>query len=75
LVPAAKFLVEATKNTFVVPNFVAVTRPFFSVLEIWERVIVFKRHMTLALESVVHCLLFVFVFFVVFACNTAYTFA
>jgi len=26
---AAKFLVEATKNLFVVPNFVAVTIPFF----------------------------------------------
>jgi len=31
LVAAAKFLVEATKNAFVVPNFVAVTKPFFSV--------------------------------------------
>jgi len=26
---AAKFLVVATKNLFVVPNFVAVTKPFF----------------------------------------------
>jgi len=32
LVGAAKFLVAATKNLFVVPNFVAVTKPFFSVL-------------------------------------------
>jgi len=31
LVAAAKFLVEATKNSFVVPNFVAVTKPFFPV--------------------------------------------
>jgi len=31
LVAAAKFLVAATKNLFVVPNFVAVTKPFFSV--------------------------------------------
>jgi len=31
LVAAAKFLVNATKNVFVVPNFVAVTKPFFSV--------------------------------------------
>jgi len=31
LVAAAKFLVEATKNPFVVRNFVAVTKPFFSV--------------------------------------------
>jgi len=31
LVAAAKFLVEATKKLFVVPNFVAVTKPFFSV--------------------------------------------
>jgi len=31
LVAAAKFSVEATKNSFVVPNFVAVTKPFFSV--------------------------------------------
>jgi len=33
LVAAAKFLVEATKNSFVVPNFVAVTKPFFSVYD------------------------------------------
>jgi len=31
LVAAAKFLVAATKNLFVVPNFVAVTKPFFPV--------------------------------------------
>jgi len=31
LVAAAKFLVEATKISFVVPNLVAVTKPFFSV--------------------------------------------
>jgi len=31
LVAAAKFLVEATKNSFVVPNLVAVTKPFFRV--------------------------------------------
>jgi len=29
LVAAAKFLAEATKNPFVVPDFVAVTKPFF----------------------------------------------
>jgi len=29
LVSAAKFLVAATKNLFVVPNFVAVTKLFF----------------------------------------------
>jgi len=29
LVAAAKFLVAATKNLIVVPNFVAVTKPFF----------------------------------------------
>jgi len=29
LVAAAKFLVAATKILFVVPNFVAVTKPFF----------------------------------------------
>jgi len=28
------FLVEATKNSFVVPNFVAVTRPFFFHVEL-----------------------------------------
>jgi len=33
LVAAAKFLAEATKNSFVVPNFVAVTKPFFSVID------------------------------------------
>jgi len=31
LVAAAEFLVAATKNLFVVPNFVVVTKPFFSV--------------------------------------------
>jgi len=31
LVAAAKFLVAATKKLFIVPNFVAVTKPFFSV--------------------------------------------
>jgi len=31
LVAAAKFIVAATKNLFAVPNFVAVTKPFFSV--------------------------------------------
>jgi len=31
LVAAAKFLVAATKNLFVVPNFAAVTKLFFSV--------------------------------------------
>jgi len=30
-VAAAKFLIEATKNSFVAPNFVAVTKPFFPV--------------------------------------------
>ena len=29
MVAAAKYLVEATENSFVVPNFVAVTKPFF----------------------------------------------
>jgi len=31
LVAAAKFLVAATKNLFAIPNFVTVTKPFFSV--------------------------------------------
>jgi len=31
LVAAAKFLVAATKNLFVAPYFVAVTKPFFFV--------------------------------------------
>jgi len=31
LVAAAKFLVAATKILFVVPNFIALTKPFFSV--------------------------------------------
>jgi len=34
LVSAAKILVAATKNLFVVPNFVAVTKPFFSVKQL-----------------------------------------
>jgi len=33
LVAAAKFLIAATKNLFVVPNFAAVTKPFFSVYQ------------------------------------------
>jgi len=33
LVAAAKFSVEATKKLFVVPNFVAVTKPFFPVFK------------------------------------------
>jgi len=33
LFAAAKFLVAATKILFVVPNFVAVTKPFFRVEE------------------------------------------
>ena len=36
MVATAKFLVEATKNSFVVPNFVAVTKPFFSVNLCWR---------------------------------------
>jgi len=32
LVGAAKFLVEATKKSFAVPDFVAVTKPVFSVI-------------------------------------------
>jgi len=36
LVAAAQFLVAATKKIFVVPNFVAVTKPFFSVLKVHE---------------------------------------
>jgi len=36
LVAAAKFLVAATKKLFVVPNFVAVTKPFFfRVTSLW----------------------------------------
>jgi len=34
LVAAAKFLVAATKNLTVVPNFVAVTKPFFRVAKL-----------------------------------------
>jgi len=32
-VAVAKFVIAATKILFVVPNFVAVTKPFFSVLK------------------------------------------
>jgi len=35
LFAVAKFLFEATKNSFVVLNFVAVTKIFFSVLLFW----------------------------------------
>jgi len=35
LVAAAKFFVEATKNSFVVPNFFAVTKPCFSCSKTW----------------------------------------
>jgi len=34
LVAATKFLVATTKNLFVVPNFVSVTKPFFSVYDV-----------------------------------------
>jgi len=44
-VAAAKFLVKATKNSFVVPNFVAVTKPFFSVQA--ELSVNIARHLTL----------------------------
>jgi len=37
LVAAAKFLAAATKKLFVVPNFVAVTKPFFSVRRFTRR--------------------------------------
>ena len=37
LVAAAKFLVAATIILFVVPNFVAVTKPFFSVMRTLQR--------------------------------------
>jgi len=33
LVAAAKFLIAATKKIFVVPNFVALTKPFFPRLQ------------------------------------------
>ena len=35
MVAAAEILVEATKKLFVVPNFVAVTKPFFFRVEIY----------------------------------------
>jgi len=35
LVAAAKFLVAATKILFVVPNFFAVTKPFF--FRVWNK--------------------------------------
>jgi len=38
LVAAAKFLVAGTKKLFVVPNFVAVTKPFFSVVLLVQKV-------------------------------------
>jgi len=38
LVTAAKFLVEVTKNSFVVPNFVAVTKPLLSVQTILREI-------------------------------------
>jgi len=37
LVVAANFLVAATKKLFVVPNFVAGTKPFFSVIDESEK--------------------------------------
>jgi len=48
-VAAAKFLVAAAKNLFVVPNFVAVTKPFFSVMSLtswWNQRFAeeYKRH-------------------------------
>jgi len=38
LIAAAKFLVAATKKLFVVPNFVTVTKPFFSVQSYVKRI-------------------------------------
>jgi len=35
LVAAAKFLLEARKISFVVPNFVAATKPFFPCVWVW----------------------------------------
>jgi len=46
LVAAAKFLVKATKNSFVVPDFVAVTKPFF-----FRGVLGFHKH-TLRLGNI-----------------------
>jgi len=43
LVAAAKFLVEATKNSFVVPNFVAVTKPFFSAIPSQQQLLLLKE--------------------------------
>jgi len=40
LVAAEKFLVAATRNLFVVPYFVAVTKPFFSVNSVVKLVLV-----------------------------------
>jgi len=40
LVAAAKFLLAGTKKLFVVPHFVAVTKPFFFVgafIELWSK--------------------------------------
>jgi len=39
LVAAAKFLVAVTKKIFVVPNFVAVTKPFFRVQQYSNKII------------------------------------
>jgi len=41
LAAAAKFLVEATKNSFVVPNFVAVTIPFYPAVDFKNKTIFF----------------------------------
>jgi len=56
LVSAAKFLVAATKNVFVVPNFVAVTKPFFPVHPITQLESYPKhtRHRTTSNDSLVN---------------------
>jgi len=43
LFAAAKFLVEATKSSFVAPNFDAVTKPFFPVDISQQNLVVKKR--------------------------------
>jgi len=44
LADAAKSLVEATKNSFVVPNFVAVTKAFFPVNVYTSRISTIRMH-------------------------------
>jgi len=52
LVTAAKFLVAATKNLFVVPIFVAVTKLFFSVYTHYLQLFFLKKNVIITVKTI-----------------------